>query len=341
MSFGRPNIIVIMTDQHRPDFSAGEGFPVDTMPTVDSLGEGGVRFCRAYMSSPVCLPARCSFLTGRFPGAHGPKANYCDQAGYERDLVDVLNAAGYTTALVGKDHTYRQGYRSGQCPAPPTPYDYWDGDPVKVAHPDPALRAVQDDFERWMEDLAHWISEEPTPFPMGLQQPVRVVDCAIELLKALRREPFYLFLGFDPPHNPYQVPEPYFGLFDPDEIPPPVADKEFLRNRNFQWQLLRRLIEHYHPDPDRLIGRYRANYCGMLRLIDDQVARLLEFLDRTGIRENTLIIFTADHSDFAGDYGLYRKGVGLPEDLVRIPMIWDLSPDLPRTHLGPRPYRRV
>ena len=147
-----------------------------------------MRFYRAYRSSPVCLPARCSFLTGRFPGADGPKANYCDQARYERDLVDVLNAAGYTTVLVGKDHTYRQGYRSGQCPAPPTPYDHWDGDPVKVAHPDPALRAVQDEFERWMEDLAHCISEEPTPFPMGLQQPARVVDCAIELLKSLRRE---------------------------------------------------------------------------------------------------------------------------------------------------------
>lgn len=324
-----------MTDQHRPDFSAREGFPINTMPTLDSLANGGVQFRHAYTSSPVCSPVRCSFLTGRFPSAHGFKANYCDKPRYEKDLVDVLNTAGYTTALIGKDHTYRQCFFKGQSPAPLTRYHYWMNDEIleKTVHPDPVLRSMQEDFERWMKDLAHWISEEPTPFPAKLQQPVRVIDYAMEWIKNFRQEPFYLFLGIDPPHNPYQVPEPYFSLFDEDKIPPPVVNKSFLKNKNFQWQFLRRLIEYYYPNPDKLLKRYRANYCGMLRLIDDQISRLLEFLRESGLRENTLIIFTADHADFAGDYGLYRKGVGLPEDLVRIPMVWNGPKILARENL--------
>ena len=330
------NIIVVMTDQQRPDFMAGEGFPLDTMPRVDALATEGVRFRKAYTPVPLCLPARCSYLTGRFPRAHGVRIHTMAEPRYERDLVDLLNDAGYTTALVGKDHTYRQGALRGSCSPPATGYHFhmygWYVD--EMAHPDPALRARQEEYWRWMRGLAHGISEVPTPFPARLQQPVRVVDAAIELLEQMRREPFYLFLGIDPPHSPYQVPEPYFSLFPPGEIPPPAAGREVLEGRNFQWRFSRRLIEEYFPDPERLVPRYRANYCGMLRLIDDQVGRLLDFLDRSGLSESTVVLFTSDHSDYAGDYGLHRKGVGLPENLVRIPMVWRGPGIAPRPQPG-------
>lgn len=308
-----------MSDQQRADMSAAEGFALDTTPAFDQLGRAGFRSCRAYSPTPVCLPARCSYLTGRFPSGHGQPTNALGCAAYERDLVDVLHEAGHVTALYGKDHTYRQGAALGVHPAPAAPYDEHIFERVLQAEPhaDPKLRAQHEAFRAWYQDLAHGISDVATPFPVGLQQPARVVDRAVRFLANAPDEPFYLFLGFDPPHNPYQVPEPYFSLFDVGDVPPALPRDT--QHRPFAWQHLRRMIEHFVDDPDGQIPRYRANYCGMLRLLDDQLARLLEALDASGRADETLVLVTSDHGDYAGDHGLLRKGAGLPESLIRIP----------------------
>jgi arylsulfatase A-like enzyme len=95
-----------------------------------------------------------------------------------------------------------------------------------------------------------------------------------------------------------------------------------LEQKGFPWNWERRLIEHYHPGHDKLWRRVRSNYCGMLRLIDDQLKRLVGYLESSGLSERTHLLFVADHGDFVGDYGLIRKGVGLAECLIRIPFVW-------------------
>jgi len=310
----KPNVVIVMTDQQRADFMSAEGFPLQTTPALDAIARDGVRFVRGYTPIPVCLPARCSMFTGRFATAHGARGNY-DTTGmrYSVDLLQLLKQQGYKTALVGKNHSHI---------VPRRDMDYASEYGHMTGRVRPSNREGDTAFNRWMMNLLHWVSEKPTPFPVSYQYPVRIVDDAIEFLRNGLREPFFLWASFSEPHNPFQVPKPYFDMFLPEAVPDRVAGPEVLKRKGFPWDWEGRLIEHYHPGYDMLWRRVRSNYCGMLRLIDDQVKRLWEYLESSKLRERTHFVFVADHGDFTGDYGLIRKGVGLAECLVRIPFIW-------------------
>jgi arylsulfatase A-like enzyme len=222
------NVLVVMTDQHRAGLTAGEGFACDTMPFLDGLAARGTRFRRAYTTSPACVPARTSLLTGRFPKATGVRQNSA-AAHVPRtdDLLDVLGAAGHSLHLAGKPHVYRGEADFDTYAAP---YLHESGPPGRGS-------AEQGEFERWLRELDHGVSGEPT---------------------------------FPEPHNPYQVPERRCG--------PEAAEA---KGRAYAW--LRRLIEEKRPGYDDGWRRYRANYLGMLRLIDDQLRRFAAHLDARGL----------------------------------------------------------
>jgi len=135
-------------------------------------------------------------------------------------------------------------------------------------------------------------------------------------------QPFFLWLTFAEPHNPYQVPEPYYSMFPVASLPPTLSDERALAGKGFKYQFTWDLGHRGFPDYDLQRPRARANYMGMLRLIDDQVKRFVEYLDARGMRESTILVFVADHGDFVGEYGLVRKGPEVPEVLMRVPMIW-------------------
>jgi arylsulfatase A-like enzyme len=305
-----PNIVVIMTDQQRADLSAREGFPLDTTPYLDSLARRGTWFNRAYTSVPVCAPARVSMLTGRFPSAHRVRENYgLEHAVYERDLFDVTRELGYATALVGKNHSHLHPDRVDRF----SPYWHDRGCGERRS---PQERA----FDEWLTDLHHRVSLGPTPFPLEVQLPFRIVREAQEWISSLGGRSFCLWLSFPEPHNPYQAPEPYYSLFPPESLPPVEVGEEALPGKGFKWEYLRRIGEEAHPEYGDSIPRARSNYFGMLRLLDDQVRRFVGFLEAEGLRENTLVVFVSDHGDFVGEYGLMRKGAEMPEVLMRVPL---------------------
>jgi arylsulfatase A-like enzyme len=309
----QPNVMVIMTDQQRADFFSGEGFPLDTMPFLESLGDKGVRFESAYTPMPICMPARISMFTGRHPKAHGMIANWEPiDARYGRDLVQVLRDEGHELALFGKNHSYVQEEQ----------FDTWRPYWHTRGIPREGSESLDAEFDDWMVQLGHWVSDGPTPFPLECQYPVRIVSDTIEWLNTREDRPFFAWVSFPEPHSPYQVPEPYFDLFPPDEVPEPVAGPGVLEDKNHQWQYQYRAIKRYHPECDEIWGRYRSNYCGMLRLIDDQLRRLVGAMEQDGLLENTVVVYLSDHGEFCGDYGLYRKGLALPQCTIRIPMLW-------------------
>ena len=105
----QPNIVLIMTDQQRADFFAGEGFALDTMPFTEAMGQRGARFQRAYTPMPTCVPARCSTLTGRFPKATRVRENSAaEHIVRPRDLVETLRTQGYSINIAGKNHSHLQ-----------------------------------------------------------------------------------------------------------------------------------------------------------------------------------------------------------------------------------------
>lgn len=306
-----PNIVLIMTDQHRQGFTAGEGFALDTMPFLDSLASSGTRFHGAYTTAPACVPARTSLLTGRFPSAHRVRQNStADAVVRGADMLDVLGWAGYSCHFAGKTHMYRDE-RSFDSFAGP----YWH-------ERGPADAGEQLAFARWLRSIDHGPAGVPTPFPLECQFPSRIVSDSIRAVDERDpTRPFFLWLSFPEPHNPYQAPEPYFSMFGEDDVPERTAGPEAATAKGGTWSWLRELIEEKRPGYDRLWRQYRATYCGMLRLIDDQVARLFDDLERRGLVKDTLFVFLSDHGDYVGDYGLQRKGAGMPEVLMRIPFV--------------------
>jgi arylsulfatase A-like enzyme len=309
----RPNIVLILTDQQRADLCARDGYPLDTTPFLDRLARQGVWFHRAYTTNPTCAPARVSLLTGRYPNATRVRTNHnLADATYAEDLVDVLKAKGYATAMVGKNHSHLKPDRVG----------HWFPLSHNGGHGQPGRTDLEQAFDQWLAELHHRVALEPTPFPLECQGPHRAVSDAQRWVESLDGRPFFLWLTFAEPHNPYQVPEPYFSLFPPEAIPPPAAGPEALASKGFKWEYTYRLGKHVYPDYDALRERAVPNYLGMLRLIDDQVRRFVGFLDAQGLRDTTLLLFTSDHGDFAGEYGLMRKGPEMPELLMRIPLLF-------------------
>ncbi|MBI3923013.1 MAG: sulfatase-like hydrolase/transferase, partial [Armatimonadetes bacterium] len=243
----RPNIIVIMTDQQRADVSAREGYALDTTPFLDSLAREGVWFNRAYTSAPVCVPARISFLTGRFPSVHRVRENLgVEHAAYSQDLIGVMREQGYATALIGKNHSHLT----------PDRVDHWF--PLSHGGGQGEERTPEEKaFDQWLTELNHGVACEPTPFRVECQGPYRAVSEALQWIHSLENQSFFLWLSFAEPHNPYQAPEPYFSLFPPDSLPPVKAGKEALAVKGFKWQWTKRLGEFIYPDYDDLIPRYR------------------------------------------------------------------------------------
>ncbi len=309
----RPNIVLIMTDQQRADFSRAEGYPLDPTPCVDALGRDGARFRHAYTPMPTCGPARCSLMTGRWPKATRVRENGAlDRVTALTDLPRTLREQGYRILLSGKNHTYL------------TEDDFdWSSMYMHNGGGRPDRRTQRDAaFDTWLESLDHGVHPEATPFPLENQPPYRVVSDAIAgLEEADPSDPFFLWLSFAEPHNPYQVPEPYFSMFPEDEIPDRAVGPEAIDGKGGKWRRLRDLIEEKRPGYDDAWRQYRAVYLGMIRLIDDQIRRFVEWLDREGRLDDTVLIVTSDHGDYAGDYSLQRKGVGLPEVLTRVPLV--------------------
>lgn len=319
-----------MTDQQRADLCAREGYPLDTTPFLDSLAASGMWFDRAYTPVPVCLPARICALTGRWGGAtrvrhnsfameDGRVTDTREQGGagtaapvYTRDIFDVMREQGYRTALVGKNHSHLTPARA----------DYWSmyGHSGGRSDDRNEQELAFDEFLRATKSRAQ---EQASPFPLECQLPYRIVRDSIGWIDRDDERPFFLWLSIPEPHNPYQVCEPYFSMFPPDLLPALKSPSEEWKRRGYAWERTHWVGEQAFADYDEQIPRIRSSYHGMLRLIDDQLRRFVEYLDHAGVRENTLLVCVSDHGDFVGEYGLVRKGPELPEVLSRVPMFWN------------------
>lgn len=314
----KPNIMIVMTDQQRADLRKSCGYELDPMPFLDRWAEGGVDFEDAYTPNPTCMPARVSMFTGRYSQCHRVRTNHnLADALYTEDLLDVLKENGYRTALCGKNHSHRfnQDFDFAEVCGHLGDEGEVNSTPQEIA------------FAEYLKSTKHMEKHEPSLGGVEVQHPFRNVSSTLRFMDQEEStgdsRPFFVWLSFAEPHNPYQVPEPYFNMFPPDDLPRLHCSTEDLEGKGIRYTWLRGIWEHVMGnDIENRIQRARSNYHGMLRLIDDQFRRLIDGLKERGLDENTIVIFVSDHGDFVGEYGLIRKGPDLSDILCHIPMIW-------------------
>jgi len=307
----KPNVVLLIADQRTYGLSRATGYALDTSPTLDRLQATGIGFERNYCTIPLCVPSRISMLTGRWANAHHVRMNLdAKEAYFSQDIYQVAKSAGYKTALCGKNHTYLSA----------KDVDVWD----EYSHEGgPHTPGSQEEaFDKYLRSTHYLVTDRPTPFPVECQLPYRIVSDAMQFVDGAGEQPFFVQVSFPEPHNPEQVSAPYWNMFPPESIPGRCAGPEALPKLGYRLQWEYAMQQDAAPQSEPLWRRYLSNYMGMLRLIDDQVRRLVEHIEKKGLLDKTVFVFTSDHGDALMNFGIGHKGLDLREEVTHTPQIW-------------------
>lgn len=314
-----PNILWICTDQQRYDTIHALNNPHIHTPNLDRLVAEGVAFTHAFCQSPICTPSRASFLTGMYPGSVHGCMNGNDRWSENAPLVTKLLAdAGYTCGLAGKLHL-----AGAQGRVEPRPQD----DGYTVFHWSHGTHdwwpPGQHPYADWLRDQGYTLGEmlkQPEAIPPELHQTTWCTDRALDFIEAQQAGPWLMSVNVFDPHPPFDPPQAYLDRYDIDAMPGPLFRESDLEA---QARLAGVDFQNHPRWPEAFDAkRIQAAYYAMIELIDDNVGRLLAALERTGQRENTVIIFMSDHGETLGDHGLVAKGCRFYEGLVRVPLIF-------------------
>jgi arylsulfatase A-like enzyme len=307
----RPNIILIISEQHRGDCLSIDGHPVLLTPNLDAIAGGGVRFTRAYTTCPTCIAARRSILSGQYPPTHG-MVGYRDWVEWDAPttLPQALRDAGYQTVHVGRDmHQTPRRKRFG--------FDHM---------------VIGDDWKEWFvreaPDAGGWrgsgiMNNDYTAYPWPHADSLHPTNWTVErALEFLRRRdpccPFFLNVSFIAAHPPLQPPAFYFERYVRTGVPDPhIGDWAVPpdnRGLGLDVGTLRAQLEG-----ERLLSA-RAGYYGLINHLDDQIRRLL-YPPESGIDlDNTIVMFVSDHGEMLGDHYMWHK-LRPYEPSARIPML--------------------
>ena len=348
-----PNVVVLMSDQHRADMMGCAGDPVVRTPTLDRLAEEGVRFSRAICQGPLCMPARASLLTERYVRDHGVFQNNSEAPGDLPTGPQSLREAGYHTAVIGKTHLWMHGGRKAVSVYEMEPtlqrmgFDEIHetvGKLANLAHRNPyteylenvgLLEAYQKHVgarsyaqhrgrrDKAVERVPMWDSA-PIDLPVEHYVDAWHGRFAADWIAAYSGErPFFLFVGFPGPHDPWDAPSEARELYLDAEIPLP---RSTVRPRvhdagaygNFQRAFFRFSDSDTLTD-DRIREARRAYYAN-ISIIDAGVDGVVRALEERGELSNTWIVYTTDHGEMMGEHGLLAKMVFYAPS-VQIPLI--------------------
>ena len=341
------NILLIFTDQHRYDSLGCYGAPTCRTPNIDGIAERGVRFDAAYTPTSPCSPARAALFTGLYPHKNGVLTNGGTVTPELTTLASALGAAGYNLGYAGKwhadhpknptDHGFRgkdfpgygfpvtdglvEGLRQGESWRPSIPHyaEYLESrgyEPPKVQ-------------SAYYGDHAETSNHEIYALQSGgVEQTFEYMasEFTIELLREFAAErkteakPFFMWTNFWGPHSPELLPEPYYSMYDPKQIPEEPSFTETWERKPD----MHRLYEQYWGLSSDGWAGWRetvARYWGYVTMIDDLVGRILDELRVLGLEEDTLVVFTTDHGDALGAHRLIEKGPFPYEESWRLPMV--------------------
>lgn len=343
----RPNIVLVITDQQRHDTIAALGHRHMVTPHLDRMATDGAVFDRAYVTAPSCSPSRASLFTGLYPSGNGVLRN--DES-WPRTWVEDLAASGYRCVNVGKMHTYPYEAASGfherhvvenkdrGTPAVPYFLDNWD----KALHVSGVVKPDRTTLNA-LPDYRERLGAFEWTLPEHLHADSFVGSLAVRWLDVYPgQEPFFLQVGFPGPHPPYDAPSRLLELYEDAEIPAVNRTERELADMPPQLRSIRRehlehdhdsIVHLEHPTPEQL-RRQRQHYYANVSLIDEQVGELIAALERRGVLEDTVVVFTSDHGDALNDHGLSQKWT-MYEPSVHVPaIVWGPRYVRPGRHDG-------
>lgn len=300
----QPNILLIMTDEHAAAYSGTYGHPLVQTPHMDRLASMGTTFEHAYCNSPLCLPSRMSFMTGRYVHRVGAYDNGSPLPSDTVTWAHALRAVGYEAVLCGKQHFCGP--------------DQLHGFERQLARDLHAELWTVDGVPRGAADWERGIVEAAQPWP-GLAQAgpghtteIEVDDeverQALTFLRdpARREKPWVLNASFIAPHFPLVAPQRFWDMYPLESIDLPEIPDGHLETLHPVYQRMRAMFG-CADYPERLVRRARAGYYALISYVDEKIGRLLDALEESGQADNTLVIHFSDHGDMNGEHGMWRK----------------------------------
>ncbi len=326
----RPNVVIIMTDQQKATALDLYGGPVRS-PNLARLASRGALYEHAYTPHPLCVPARVAFWTGRWPHSTGARTNETPMPRGETHLAQLLHGAGYRLGHFGKNHCFTREdldtyfdrvFLAGHgdsfgpnvtmprlatepLPGPPNPAhmstDWGYRRPVAEARTEPPEESAT---YRVTDEACRFLEEHADDSPTG----------------GRGDQPVCLWVSIPDPHEPYQAPEPYASMYPPERVHlPPWRDGEMEgkpeRQRVYQW------LFDYQDLPEEDARLAASMYYGMCAFIDERVGHVLDTLERLGMRDDTIVVYTSDHGDFVGEHRMLIKCNAFYDALTRVPLI--------------------
>ena len=331
----RPNILILYTDQQRWDALGANGNGEIRTPHLDRLAADSVNFDHCFVQSPVCMPSRVSFLTGRYPSSLGISHMGVPVPPDTVTLPRLLRGYGYTSGQIGKLHFLPHANRDHRDPHPDYGFDHLEISDEPGSYHD-AYRAWV--AARAPDQLDHVsLGEAPSAIDwkraMGIDDgivhpeerfPKRplvsrsrsdmtnaafVAEQTMEFIGAHEDGPFLCVSGFYSPHDPWIAPQEFLDLYDPAELTLPTFPAELEARRgdgNFS---------------DEELRGARQGYYAMVSEVDHHVGRILDHLDERGIADNTIVVFTSDHGEWLGEHLRYGKGYPGHDQVTRVPLL--------------------
>lgn len=304
------NVLVLMTDEHNPRITGCYGDPLVKTPTLDSLAARGVRFTAAYCQNPVCTPSRVALVSGRMPSNLGVFGNVNAASGIKYEnittLADVFVKAGYNAAWFGKTH-----WGNPRFP------ELGGGS----ANKRDAAEEMDESFGRLPQE------SKVSDWPVEKNPEHVTANEALAFLDENKGRKFLLGVSFLKPHFPFTIQQKYYDMYR-GKVSPPRDSEKLIAELPALSKDERAKYNHAGATREDIL-RTKALYYGMVTYVDEEFGRILKKLDELGLRENTIIVYTADHGEMLGDRGIWYKN-SFYDGSATIPFLWSFPKALPQ-----------
>lgn len=302
-----------MSDDHASHAISCYDSKINETPNLDRIAEGGMRFDNAFCTNSICAPSRAAILTGKYNHINGVKTLGDNFDSRQQTVQQIMQDDGYQTALIGKWHLGHGGIHD------PAGFDYWNVLPGQGDYHDPKMFEMgeEKDYKGYVTDI--------------------ITDLSLDWLKERNKnEPFMLMCHHKAPHRPWDPDEKHARMYENVDIPEPTTFNDDYSNRsNAAKEATMRIDKDLNErdlkgaPPEGLTDqeqkswkyqRYIKDYLRVIASVDNNVGRMLDYLDEEGLTEDTMIIYTSDQGFFLGDHGWFDKRF-MYEESLRMPFI--------------------